>query len=228
MIIEDLIRLGKPLLQGEMDARDILELISDVTDKKVKNFFRHVFIVELPPDGSDDKPVALPMQVWGQEERTTGKRKKVDFKPDVKRVLGVPFVLPTGGSPLNPQGSYGVPVFPCWDRHLREFQHSTDLVRRFLEGRLARTPSINLDSLMVERIAKVVHDRLRQLKIGERDKVLGIIVRSFKRGLKQARRQAKASQKTSFPFEDSIKELGKAYDLDWASAVKQTLYHHGC
>jgi len=52
MIIEDLVRLGKPLLEGGMDARDILELISDVNDEKVKNFFRHVFVVELPPEGS--------------------------------------------------------------------------------------------------------------------------------------------------------------------------------
>lgn len=77
MIIEDLIRLGKPLLEGGMDARDILELVSDVNDEKVKNFFRHVFIVELPPEGSNDDPAVLSMQVWGQEEVVAGQRKKL-------------------------------------------------------------------------------------------------------------------------------------------------------
>ena len=176
MIIEDLIRLGKPLLEGGMDARDILELVSDVNDEKVKNFFRHVFIVELPPEGSNDDPAVLSMQVWGQEEVVAGQRKKVDFKPDVKRALGVPFVLPTGGNPLHPQGKYGVPVYPCWDRHLREFQKNADVVRSFLEGRLARTTSLNLEKLQIENITKVLYDQLRHFEFGQRDKVLGILI----------------------------------------------------
>lgn len=51
MIIEDLVRLGKPLLEGGLSPRDILELVSDMTDPKVKNFYRHVFVIEVPPAG---------------------------------------------------------------------------------------------------------------------------------------------------------------------------------
>ncbi|RLB33497.1 MAG: hypothetical protein DRH11_08795 [Deltaproteobacteria bacterium] len=176
MIIEDLIRLGRPLLDGGMDAREILELISDVKDEKVKNFFRHVFVVEIPPEGSHDEPVALPMQVWGEEERTTVQKGKADFKPDTKRALGAPFVLPTGGNPLHPQGMYGVPVYPCWDRHLRDFQKGADDVRKFLEGRLARTTGLNLENLPLVNIAKVIHDQSCQLQIGQRVKVLGLLI----------------------------------------------------
>jgi hypothetical protein len=105
VIIEDLIRLGKPLLDGGMSAKEILELITDVNDEKVKNFFRHIFVVELPPEGSNADPIVLPMQVWGQEVTVEGKAKKVDFLTDSKRALGAPFVLPAGGNPLHPQGS---------------------------------------------------------------------------------------------------------------------------
>ncbi len=175
MIIEDLIRLGKPLIEGGMSAKDIIELISDVGDEKVKNFFRHVFVVELPPKGSETDPVALPMQVWGQEVKVKGKQKKVDFKPDVKRALGLPFVLPTGGNPLHPQGSYGVPVYPLWDRHIRDFQESPVNVLRFLKGRLARTKKVALNELLVRTLAEIIHKQVSVLNIEKRDKTLGIL-----------------------------------------------------
>ncbi|MCD6138208.1 MAG: hypothetical protein J7J91_06465 [Deltaproteobacteria bacterium] len=188
MIIEDLVRLGKPLLEGGMDARDILELISDVNDEKVKNFFRHVFVVDLPPEGSNDAPVVLPMQVWGQEEAKAGQTKKVDFKPDVKRAIGAPFVLPTGGMPLSPQGSYGIPVYPCYDRHLGteenleegkksySFRKSTEHVYQFLYGRLKRTHNVNPDALPLMQIANLIHAQVSSMPVEKGSKLLGIII----------------------------------------------------
>jgi len=188
MIIEDLIRLGKPLLEGGMDARDILELISDVNNEKVKNFFRHVFIVEIPPEGSNDDPTVLPMQVWGQEEVAAGQRTKVDFKPDVKRAIGTPFVLPTGGMPLNPQGSYGIPVYPCYDRHLGaeenldegkksySFRKSPEHVYQFLYGRLKRTYNVNPEALPLMKIAQLIHTQVSSLPVEKGSKLLGIII----------------------------------------------------
>jgi hypothetical protein len=35
MLIEELIRLGRPLLDGDLDAQEVLELITDVTDDRV-------------------------------------------------------------------------------------------------------------------------------------------------------------------------------------------------
>jgi len=173
MIIEDLIRLGKPLLDGGLSAREILELISDVNDAKVKNFFRHVFLVELPQLGSNAKPAVLPMQVWGQEETKEG---KTDFLPDVTRALGAPFVLPTGGNPLHPQGRYGVPVYPCWDRHIRDFHKSADSVLSFLRGRLERTPGFVVEEPVMQKVAEAVHAEVGKLSIGTRDKVLGVLI----------------------------------------------------
>lgn len=188
MIIEDLVRLGKPLLEGRMDTRDILELVSDVNDEKVKNFFRHVFIVELPPESSNDDPAVLPMQVWGQEEVVAGQRTKVDFKPDVKRAIGTPFVLPTGGMPLNPQGSYGIPVYPCYDRHLGaeenldegkksySFRKSPEHVYQFLYGRLKRTHNVNPEALPLMKIAQLIHTQVSSLPVEKGSKLLGIII----------------------------------------------------
>src|SRR3712207_3797011 len=53
MLIEDLIRLGRPVLESGLESREILKLITDVADDRVKNFYRHVLVVELPPQGAD-------------------------------------------------------------------------------------------------------------------------------------------------------------------------------
>ena len=180
MIIEDLVRLGKPLLEGGMDARDILELVSDVNDEKVKNFFRHVFIVELPPEGTNDDPAVLPMQVWGQE--ITGHGSRRDFLPDFKRAVGVPFNVPSGGNKLERQGRYGVPIYPCLDGHLGQkknvksdnkkkkeysFQKSPDNIESFLAGRIEWTYDLKVDDAVIKSIAKGLHNEMKKLALKE-------------------------------------------------------------
>src|SRR5947209_4778204 len=111
MLIEELIRLGRPVLEGGLDPREMLRLITDAADERVKNFYRHVFVVELPPPGSDGEPAVLPEQNWQVEQQVAGK-KKPEIDVDVERALGAPFSLPSGGNPLQPQGRYGLPVYP--------------------------------------------------------------------------------------------------------------------
>lgn len=180
MIIEDLIRLGKPLLEGRMDDHDILELISDVNDEKVKNFFRHVFVVELPPEDSNDDPITLPMQVWGQEITENGSRR--NFLPDFKRAMGVPFNVPSGGNKLERQGRYGVPVYPCLDGHLGQkekikpdnkkkkdysFQKSAVNIESFLAGRIEWTYGLKVDATVIKSIAKGLHNEIKKLDLKE-------------------------------------------------------------
>ncbi len=128
------------------------------------------------------------MQVWGQEEAKAGQTKKVDFKPDVKRAIGTPFVLPTGGMPLSPQGSYGIPVYPCYDRHLGteenleegkksySFRKSTEHVYQFLYGRLKRTHNVNPDALPLMQIAHLIHAQVSSMPVEKGSKFLGIII----------------------------------------------------
>ena len=165
MLIEDLIRLGRPLLSGDMPAGEVLRLITDVADERVKNFYRNVFVVVL--SGSSG-PVALVRQVYGSEMAD-------GFQVDREKALGVPFVLPSGGNPLNPQGCYGLPVFPLYDPHLQAFRESVDGVASFLAGRLERTPSLQLDEAARHVVSAAVHERVKSTGLDPK-KNLGVLV----------------------------------------------------
>ncbi|MDZ7393806.1 MAG: hypothetical protein ONB25_13015 [candidate division KSB1 bacterium] len=201
MLIEDLIRVGRPLLAGGMRAKEILQIISDVRDERVKNFYRHVFVAELPPPGERGRPVALPVQVWGQES-VQGKQK--DFTVDLTRALSAPFVYPTGGNPLNPQGSYGVPVYPAWlvrqDKKTGAWRSfcEREEVYRFLRGRIERTPSLRLNEATLHQLAEVLADEIRRSGVPEAEKTLGIIVLVQPNGAQSAYTYA------DHPTEDSL------------------------
>lgn len=160
MIIEDLIRTGRLLIRGGLPPERQLLLTTDVTSNQVRNFFQHVFVVEIP-DGSpgNEAPAALPMQVWGQEVQLDPKRKKTVFEPETKRAVAAPFVFP-GGNPINPQGVYGLPVFPVFEKHLESFRSGIDGVRSFLEGRLKRCPSLNQSEDLLDSIAGELYHRV--------------------------------------------------------------------
>jgi hypothetical protein len=74
MLIEDLIRLGRPVLESGLDPREVLKLITDAADDRVKNFYRHVIVVELPPAGMDADPAVLEVQNWQVEQQVKGKK----------------------------------------------------------------------------------------------------------------------------------------------------------
>jgi hypothetical protein len=159
MIIEDLIRIGRLLIRGGLGPDQLLRLTSDVTSNQVRNFFQHVFVVELPDNSSDNAPVALPMQVWGQEVQPDPKKKKTVFEPDINKAVGAPFVFP-GGNPIHPQGVYGVPVFPVFEKHLASFRSGPEAVQSFLEGRLKRCPSFNPSDDELDSIARELHRQI--------------------------------------------------------------------
>lgn len=171
-----------------MSPQEIPRIITDVQDEKVKNYFRHVLVVELPTNGEVGQAAALPLQVWGQQvirdsggTGAAGKR-RVDFGVDIARALGAPFVLPTGGNPLCPQGSYGVPVYPCWlvrqDKKSRELISfaSLDEVYRFLKGRVARTTSLRVSEQLLGSAARAIAAEIGKAHLTNEEKALGIIV----------------------------------------------------
>ncbi len=120
MLIDDLIRVGRPLLDSEDFApEESLRLITGVEDERAKNFYRHVFVVEVPTDESKP-PRVLPIQRFGELVRVDGKEK---FEVALSQAVGAPFVLPSGGNPLHPQGRY-LPVYPCYERHIQDFRQS--------------------------------------------------------------------------------------------------------
>jgi hypothetical protein len=169
MLIEELIRLGRPLLEGDADPQEVLRLITGVEDERVKNFYRHVFVVELPPAGQGD-PRALAMQEFGDVDADG------DFHVDQQRAVGAPFVLPSGGNPLSPQGRYGLPVYPCYDPHLQAFRESTDGVLAFLNGRLGRTTGFAVSEEEAAQVARVLHEVMAQSDFRAAKKVLGVLI----------------------------------------------------
>lgn len=174
MLIEELIRLGRPVLESGLDPREVLRLITDAADDRVKNFYRHVIVVELPAGGSDAEPAVIPVQNWQVEQAVAGK-KKPDIDVDVERALGAPFSLPAGGNPLQPQGRYGLPVYPIYDPHFEAFSESADRAYQFLTGRIERTPGFPLADVVLEQVAKRVHTLVTSVYDGS-DKWLGVLV----------------------------------------------------
>lgn len=169
MLIEELIRLGTPLLDGDMAPHEVLRLITGVEDERVKNFYRHVFVVELPTDESVEPWVAS-MQRFG-DFLDDG-----NFHVDQDRAVAIPFVLPSGGNPLNPQGRYGLPVYPCYDPHIRAFRDSSAGVVAFLRGRLERTANFSVSEGLFDGIGRVVHDAVAATDFGDQKKTLGVLV----------------------------------------------------
>jgi hypothetical protein len=171
MLIEDLIRLGRPLLEGGLLPEDILNIITDVGETRAKNFFRNIFLAELPTEIGHAP--AVWWQQLGQELDHEGKK---DFRVDINRAVGIPFSLPAGGNPLHPQGRYGLPAYPCWSPHLQGFRDSPDGVRDFLKGRLERTPGLKLSAEILDALCQRIHEEAKRAFGATDQKRLGVLV----------------------------------------------------
>lgn len=170
MLIEELIRLGRPLVEGGLAPDEVLKIITDIADTRTKNFFRNVFLAELPANDGDAPAV------WRVQLGTDVPfEKKTTFQVETNRAVGVPFTLPTGGNPLQPQGCYGLPVYPCWNPHLRAFRESAEGVRDFLEGRLERTRDFLLSPELLVALCERVHAVARD-EFHDDEKRLGVLI----------------------------------------------------
>lgn len=174
MIIEDLIRTGQYLREGGLNAEQLLLLISDATSPQVRNFFQHVFVVEIPRDSAAD-PKALPKQTWGQEYQPDPKKKATVFEPDLRKAAAAPFVFP-GGNPIHPQGVYGVPVFPTFEKHITGIVENLEFTENFLKGRLARCPSLSLDDAMLNKAAAALRFEMLQDNPLNSNKALCLVI----------------------------------------------------
>lgn len=173
MLIEELIRLGRPMIESGLDSRDILRLITDVTESRARNFLRHVFVVELPGEGEKTEPAVLPIQRWIQDLANDDGTLGYEIDP---RVAGTSFSLPSGGNPLQAQGRYGVPVYPCYDPHFTAFREAAAGVSAFLRPRFERTPSLRLSPELADSVARCVHQAVAAEPYNERERWLGLLV----------------------------------------------------
>ncbi len=217
MIVEDLIRMGRPLIDGDMDAKETLRLISDAQSIGVKNFYRHVLLAEI------SEKVGVSHQVWGQEEK---QGKKVDFVPDVERALGAPFVLPQGGNPIYPQGVYGVAAYPCYEKHMQGFSESAENVSNFLQGRLKKTPAMEFDEDIIEKVAFKVHQTVLN-EIQPEKKLLGVLILSDMRREDTAYRYSERDSESHighsrlFPDMFIQPDHSRVLDLFWIAKLQE-------
>lgn len=173
MLIESLIRLGRPMVEGGISPRQILHQVSDVAAVNAKSFLANVFVVEIDSSSDGVNIEALPVQEWGEYQLQQPNSKKQVFVQDVNRAVGAPFVIPSG-NPLKPQGRYGVPAYLVYDKHFQAFVRETEEVEKFLQGRLNRTIGINLTEAQVAQTAQKL--RMVTSETYQGSKMLGLVV----------------------------------------------------
>ncbi|UNC93175.1 hypothetical protein [Candidatus Contubernalis alkaliaceticus] len=173
MLIESLIRLGRPMILGGLTPGEIILQVSDIHSDKAKGFFEHIFIVEKLKDEIAVHPTAT----WRNFEEIKGKRSsKQKFIPDVDKAIAAPFVMPSGGNPTKPQGVYGFPVYIIYDRQIKEFFESQENIYSFLTGRLAKTLEADFGPEIVEKIAAGVHHEASKLNLNDKRKHMGLLI----------------------------------------------------
>lgn len=172
MIIESIVRLGKPFLAGDFMPAEILKLVSDGQNPAARNFYTKVITVEIDHRSGQ---IRAGWDRWGIFVPDDKGRNEV-FAPDLDRAVAAPFVLPAGGNPLKPQGKYGVPAYLLYEKHFHRMREEVGEIRSFLQGRLIRTPSLQLTENEVDQTVEQVREVLHTIETQSRERWLGLLV----------------------------------------------------
>lgn len=171
MLVESLIRLGRPFVEGGAEPLELLRQVSDVTDVRARNFFQRVFVVEIANwDGGIKKIVAHPWASWGHIE-TDGEH----FRPDEERVVGIPFVL-TRGNPTYSQGHYPAPIYIVFNKDFRAFRGEPGKIRGFLKNRVSKTVGVKWSNEVIEHVSTALAEQFERYSPHKGEKCLAVIV----------------------------------------------------
>lgn len=173
MLVESLIRLGKPLITGGLSPAKILEQVTDVADPSARNFLSKVVLVEM--DGVDTGEIAVQWVRMGNFVPNKNGKGEV-FQPHIEHAVATPFVLPSGGNPLNPQGRYGVPAYPLYEKHFQGIKADSAQVVSFLASRVERTSSIDIGVEQLEKIGVLINGMVKEIEVANKEKWLGLLV----------------------------------------------------
>jgi len=173
VLIEQLIRLGRPFLKGGFTPAEILGMVSDVLDPGARNFFTKVILVEV--DRTETGQVAVRWERWGVFRKDESETNEV-FSPSQKQVVAVPFTIPSGGNPLHAQGRYGVPVYLIYEKNAQAMIHHLDETLKYLKARLERTPGVQLTEQEFHSVGQAVHEVIRKIELPKKEKWLGLLV----------------------------------------------------
>ncbi|MDI6871024.1 MAG: hypothetical protein QME79_06645 [Bacillota bacterium] len=184
MLIESLIRLGKPLIEGDLPPREVLLQISDVAEEGARDFFARVFVVEIKRGGEAQlggggfQAKVLPVQTWGSFEDLLGKGKRQRFVVEVDKAVGAPFALTKGGNPRQPQGRYGVPAYPVYEGDVKAFigERGAAELSAFLSGRIDRTVGFSLREDELARVISELQPAMRSALAGATGRTVALIL----------------------------------------------------
>lgn len=171
MLAESIIRIGRPIKNSDMPCRDKIRLLTDVSSENCKNFFRHVFLIEIA-----GKEMGFQLMELG--DRVT-KEKKETFKVNSIRNVAFPVFFPNGGNPLHAQGIYPLPCYLVYDPHIKAIKDKEAFKKEFLLSRLGKTlfyrdKTAKERAALADRIAELLVSREADL-ISE-EKQLGVIM----------------------------------------------------
>ncbi|AEJ40711.1 hypothetical protein TPY_2551 [Sulfobacillus acidophilus TPY] len=154
MLIENLIRVGRPLISENNDLTRLIQQLTDI-DGRARDFYQQVIIVEL----GEGQVKVHSHQQWGLMD-TGGKK----FIPDDRTAIA-PVAIPSTGNPINPQGRYGFPAYPFFKK---DQINSAFQVEKFLRGRLVKTrdASSKFDEYLAQ-IAQGIVDQIDFLDDGK-------------------------------------------------------------
>ena len=172
MLVESLIRLGRPFVEGGAEPLELLRQVSDVLDVRARNFFQRVFVVEIAERNGNLQVAVHPWASWGHME-SEGRTEK--FQPDEDRVIGIPFVLPRG-NPTAPQGRYPAPIYIVYERDFLAFRGAPKEVKRFLTGRIPRTVGVSWSDDVVEKISSALAEEFARYESRDNENCLAVIV----------------------------------------------------
>lgn len=171
MLAESIIRIGRPIKNSDLSPRERIRLLTDVDSENCKNYFQHVFLVELNKGKINLRILQLGDKVI--------ENKKEQFKVDSRRNTAFPIFYPNGGNPLHAQGTYPLPCYLMYDPHIKAMKNKAQFKKEVLLPRLNSTidyrdlSDAKKESL-VEKVASLFEEKASEF-IAE-DKQLGILM----------------------------------------------------
>ena len=171
MLAESIIRIGRPIKNGNLSSRERIRFLTDIASENCKNYFRNVFLVEI----NDSRAILQPMEIGN----VAIENKKENFNVDHKRAIAFPVFYPNGGNPLHAQGIYALPCYLMYDPHIKSIGEQEQFKKKFLLPRLKSTIQYkDMVKEVIDNLADIVAESFAQ-KASElitEDKQLGIVM----------------------------------------------------
>ena len=149
MLVESIIRVGRPIIQSNLSNEQRIRWLTDTDSANCKNFFQNVFLVEIDKEKIDYHYIVL------------GSWEGKNFVVDQLRNKAYPILYPQGGNPLHAQGVYPAPCYLMYGRHIMAMKDPETFACEVILPRLKSTISYrenNEEKLMsiATRAAKII------------------------------------------------------------------------